>query len=120
MFPAGAPGVALLVLRNCLAFQLAGCAFPHGWQHALFIILLSALGLGFLTPAICGLAALAVFVGIAHSGEMPNANVALVVCSTVSLAFLGPGAFSVDARIFARRVVVSTSSNHAIKHDCGE
>ena len=115
MFPAGAPGVALFVLRNCIAFELIGSAFRSGWQHAAFLFLLSMLCIGFLTPAICGLAALAVLVSLVDSREMLNANVALIVLSTLSLAFLGPGAFSVDARLFARRVVVSTSSNDSVR-----
>jgi hypothetical protein len=111
MFPGGAPGVALLVLRNCIAFELAGCAFPAGGQHVLFIILLSMLGIGFLTPAVCGIAALAVAVELAKSIVILKVNVALIVLSTLAIAFLGPGAFSVDARLFARRVVVSTSED---------
>jgi uncharacterized membrane protein YphA (DoxX/SURF4 family) len=72
--------------------------------------LLSMLCLGFLTPAICGLAAAAVLFELPYSSVVSSSNVVLVVLSTLSLAFLGPGAFSVDARLFARRVVVSTSA----------
>lgn len=120
MFPAGAPGVALFVLRNCIAFQLAGCAFPVGWQHAVFIVLLGMLGIGLLTPVICGLAAVAVLVDLAYSREILNVSVAVVVLSTLSLGSLGPGAFSVDARLFARRIVVSTSSTDVIGEDESE
>jgi hypothetical protein len=119
MFPAGAPGVALLILRNCIAVALAGCAFPVGWQHSMFLILLSMLCIGLLTPAICGVSALAVLFELGYSREIPNAQVALVVLSTVSLAFLGPGAFSVDARLFARRILVSTSSTDGTGEDHG-
>jgi hypothetical protein len=117
MFPTGAPGVALLVLRNCIAFQLAGSVFPVGWHHVLFVVLLSMLCIGLLTPAICGLAVLAIAIQFVDSRDIRNANLALVVLSTLSLAFLGPGAFSVDARIFARRIVVSTSSTDVIEED---
>lgn len=105
----------MLVLRNCIAFELAGCAFPAGWRHAVFIGLLSMLGIGLLTPAVCGLSALAVLVEIGYSEEIWNANVALVVLSTISMAFVGPGAFSVDARLFGRRIVVSASSTDAVE-----
>jgi hypothetical protein len=57
MFPAGAPGVALLVLRNCIALALYGMTFPPGWQHVMFLILLAMLCIGLLTPAACVLAA---------------------------------------------------------------
>lgn len=117
MFPAGAPGVALFILRNCVAFELAGCAFPAGWQHTVFVAVLSMLSIGLLTPAVCGASALAVVVEFAYSREVPNANVALVVLSTWSLAVLGPGAFSVDARLFTRRIIVSTSSADGIEDE---
>jgi hypothetical protein len=110
MFPAGAPGVALFVLRNCIAVALAGCAFPAGWQHAVFVISLSMLCIGLLTPAVCVLAALAVLFELVRGRVIPNANVAVIVLSTLSLAVLGPGAYSIDARLFGRRVLLSTSS----------
>ncbi len=118
MFPAGPPGVALLVLRNCIAFQLAGCAFRAGWPHALFILSLSLLSIGFLTPAICGISAVAVLLDIVSSGEILKTTDALIALSSLSLCFLGPGAYSVDAIFFARRIVVSTSSTD-IEDDSG-
>lgn len=111
MFPGGAPGVALFVLRNCIAVALAGSAFPTGWQHSTFLVLLGMLCVGLLTPAVCVLAALAVLFELARSRGIPNATVSVVVLSTLSLAVLGPGAFSVDARLFGRRMLVSTSSS---------
>jgi hypothetical protein len=61
MFPEGIPGVALLVLRCCIAAALAGTAFPSGSQHVAFLCLLSLLFLGLLTPIVCGVAVLSVF-----------------------------------------------------------
>lgn len=109
MFPAGAPGAALLVLRNCIAVALMGCAFPAGWQHSVFLILLSMLCIGLLTPAICVIGASAVLFELAYGRAVPNANIVVVVLSTMSLAVLGPGTFSVDAKLFGRRRLVSTS-----------
>jgi hypothetical protein len=113
MFPAGAPGMALLVLRNCIAVALAGCAFATGWQHLVFVALLSMMCIGLLTPAVCGVSALAALAQLVYLGIAPNANVILIVLSTLSLAFLGPGAFSIDGRLFGRRMLVSTSSRDA-------
>lgn len=109
MFPAGAPGIALLILRNCIAFSLAGCAFSAGWQHFVFLSLLSLLCIGLLTPAVCGLAALTVVVEFASLKQLPTANVVVIILSTFALALLGPGAISVDSKLFGRRIVVSTS-----------
>ena len=117
MFPAGLPGIALFVLRNCIAVSLAGCEFPAGWEHSVFLISLSMLCVGLLTPVVCGLAAFAVSVQFAHSGKVPTTNTILIVLSTLSLAVLGPGAFSVDARLFGRRILVSTSASDSKRED---
>lgn len=115
MFPAGAPGIALLVLRNCIAFSLTSYGFPTGWPHVLFLAVLSMLSLGLLTPAGCALAAMAVLAQAAYIGKLCDPNVIVIVLSTLSLAFLGPGAFSIDARLFGRRMLVSTSPSASRK-----
>jgi hypothetical protein len=109
MFPTGAPGVALLVLRNCVAVALGGSAFLTGRQHIGFLILLGMLCVGMFTPVVCCLAAAGVLFDLGHLANVHPANAAVVVLATLSLAFLGPGAFSIDARLFGRRVVMSTS-----------
>jgi hypothetical protein len=113
MFPAGAPGIALLVLRNCIAIALAGSAFPVGWQHAAFLVLLSMLCFGLFTPVVCGIAVAALLFHPAHSSAVFSANIVILALSALSLALLGPGAFSIDARIFGRRVLVSTASSNS-------
>jgi hypothetical protein len=111
MFPAGAPGIALLVLRNCIAIALAGSAFPVGWEHAAFLILLSMLCFGLFTPVICGIAVVAILFDLVHSPVVSSANIVILALSTLSLALLGPGAFSIDAKIFGRRVLISNASS---------
>ena len=120
MFPSGAPGVALLVLRNCIALALYGMAFPTGWQHMIFLMLLAMLCVGLLTPAACVLAAATVLLDQQHLRDMHNANLAVVVLSALSLAILGPGAVSVDARLFGRRILVSTSADDFPGNDSGK
>jgi len=117
MFPAGAPGIALFILRNCIAFVLAGCAFPVGWQHFVFVSLLGMLCIGLLTPAVCGLAVVGVLVQLAQSSKTPNATIIVIVLSSLSAAVLGPGAFSFDARLFGRRRLVSTSPSESTNND---
>jgi hypothetical protein len=117
MFPAGAPGVALLVLRNCIALALYGMAFSTGWQHGMFLILLAMLCVGLLTPAACVLAAATVLLDQQHLRGMHNANLVVVVLSTLSLALLGPGSFSIDARLFGRRILVSASAGDFPRND---
>jgi hypothetical protein len=111
MFPVGAPGVALLVLRICIAAALSEIAFTAGWQHIVFLILLGFLCIGMLTPVTCGLAAAGVVFDLAHTVAVALLHPLVVVLATVSLAFVGPGAYSVDARLFGRRVVISTTGS---------
>jgi hypothetical protein len=115
MFPAGVPGVALLVLRCCIAVALAGTAFPSGWQHVAFLCLLSLLLLGLLTPIVCGLAVLSVFLDLSEVRNMNAIGIGIILLSTVSYACIGPGAYSIDARLFGRRMLVSTDSSELRK-----
>jgi hypothetical protein len=108
MFPAGVPGVAFLVLRCCIAAALAGTAFPSGWQHVAFLCLLSLLFLGLLTPIICGVAILSVMFDLSQVRDMNAIEIGIVLLSTASYACIGPGAYSIDARLFGRRMLVST------------
>ena len=117
MFPAGVPGFALLILRNCIAAALAGIGFSTGWQHIAFMVLLGMLVIGMFTPVICGIASAVVLVNLLYSPHFDTRNIAVVVLSTLSLACLGPGAFSLDARLFGRRVLISTSSCSSPRRD---
>lgn len=111
MFPAGAPGVALLVLRCCIATALASIAFPSEWQHRAFFALLIMLGLGLLTPMVCALAIMAVLLDLPHLRHSNPVELGIVLLSASSYAFLGPGAYSIDGRLFGRRMLVSTNSS---------
>lgn len=109
-FPAGLPGFALLLLRVSVAaaaFQ-SSCGYDsHRSPWAIFGMTLLALALctGFLTPIV---ALLAVGVQLMRiSGALHSAAPSLVaILVTLALAMLGPGAYSIDARRFGRRVLV--------------
>jgi hypothetical protein len=111
MFPAGVPGVALLVLRCCIAAALARTAFPAGWQHVAFLCLLSLVFLGLLTPIACGAAILSVIFDLSQVQNINAIEVGIVLLSTASYACIGPGAYSIDGRLFGRRMLVSTDSS---------
>jgi hypothetical protein len=113
MFPAGAPGAALLVIRCCVAAALAGIAFPAGWRHVAFMLLLGMLCLGMLTPLVCLTATLVALMDLPHLLTENLIEVIIVLLCASSLAFLGPGAFSIDARLFARRMVLSDRSSRS-------
>ncbi len=113
MFPAGAPGAALLVIRCCIAAALAGIAFPDGWRHVAFMVLLGMLCLGLFTPLVCPAATLIALMDLRHLLTENMIEVAIVLLCASSFTFVGPGAFSIDARLFARRMVLSDHSSHS-------
>jgi hypothetical protein len=110
MFPTGSPGVALLVLRGCVAAALAGIAYPMGWQHVVFLGLLILLCIGLFTPVVCAAAIAAVLIDLPRLGSANLAQVGIVLLATAADGFLGPGAYSVDAKLFGRRMLVSTDA----------
>ena len=112
MFPAGGPGVALLLLRVSVVAgffldqpaRFAG-AFART-DFALRALLDAALCLGVLTPLGAALSSVLAIVDIVRFGA-GDAPVALVtVINAIALGLLGPGAYSLDARLFGRRVLV--------------
>ena len=118
-FPGGMPGVALLLLRVVLGgMSLAVCARSlaasdgGGWRAVISGVLAGASGsallAGLLTPfaAVVGVIAIAVGPHSWGSGTslLPgNVAMMLVVAIGIALALLGPGAFSLDSRLFGRR-----------------
>jgi hypothetical protein len=123
-FPGGRPGVGLLLLRVAVGlaaaaggiFYLSGPSNPSSGKWLLGLVLITSglsLAAGFITP-IAGLLVGLCFLGIALSwfpapfwGLQEAKLVAFGMIITASaLALLGPGAFSVDGRLFGRREIV--------------
>jgi putative oxidoreductase len=114
-FPGSWPGVGLLLLRACLAIALVYFGIAGLWNPSETIVftqdLIAAAGGIFLlgglwTPVMGTLVALDE-VWIAFSLNPPPRehtwlHIFLAILS-VSVAMLGPGAWSIDARLFGRR-----------------
>jgi len=130
-FPDGWAGVALLLLRVVVGFTLvfAGVAYLKDWNDLTFNTLaIGALCLasgtclvaGLLTPLACILTVLGSF-GLAFSWlPLPphfvlTGNLVLVniISMAIVTAVLGPGAFSLDSRMFGRREIVIPPSVRA-------
>jgi hypothetical protein len=110
-FPGGAAGIGLLLLRTTLGCSLVAegvQALRHGTgasgAGALACVLVLdgvALVVGGLTPIAAVPATIAVLGRVLAA--QPGSAWALVVA--VAIGLLGPGAYSVDARLFGRREI---------------
>ena len=115
MFPQGGPGIGLLLLRIAAAWMFAlnlthRFNFSSNALHWLIIALIAlvtlGLLLGFLTVFLTIVACVAAIANLLLSDQPSNVIYILSILSSASLLFLGPGAYSVDARLFGLRVTV--------------
>jgi hypothetical protein len=112
MFPSGRPGVALLLLRFGLsALLLGGILGPVARLGMPWVMLVQwaiavALWLGVMTPAVT-LLFVVIEVGTSLGAGTPlQAMHTCVIFNGVALALLGPGAYSIDARLFGRQRII--------------
>jgi hypothetical protein len=111
MFPRGFPGLALLFLRASAAIALLFNCYVHrdeisNWMLLAAALISLALCVGLLTPvaAITGLL-LHGMIWI-HADTVRVIAAVIVTLDVLALAMLGPGAYSIDAWRFGRRIVV--------------
>lgn len=113
-FPSGWPSLGLLLLRAVAGVSavtdgiayLAGHpdAGPTAWVAGILAIACGVLVVfGFLTPIAGAVLAVCVLI-VPLFGELRYAL--LVVVTSVAIVLLGPGALSIDARLFGRREIV--------------
>lgn len=123
-FPDGWPGIGLILLRFAVGLSATiqgvyNLAAPSGatvlttWVMGLAAILVGAsLLIGFLTPLAGAAAAISnSAIGISFlvkpGAILPKAcTEAELVVMSLAVVLLGPGAFSLDARLFGRREIV--------------
>jgi hypothetical protein len=109
MFPTGLPGLALLLLRASVAIAVLVSSYGQGssaWAQVGAILVAVALLAGYLTP-IVALVALVVQGFISFRLGFDAAMWGTIVSlDAIALALIGPGAYSADAYLFGRRVVV--------------
>jgi hypothetical protein len=82
-------------------------AMPSSAWHLLGIAVLSGLiWLGLFTPASCALCSVIELMALCapNRSDVPHVIVSFVIAAALGL--LGPGAFSIDARLFGRRLII--------------
>lgn len=112
MFPAGIPGIALILLRLSVTASLwqpilEGALAPSGLRFFALCFISVLLLIGLATPLAGAMAIIALMTGFEPSRLHAAISVGIVIhgVSALSLALIGPGAYSVDARLFGRRVL---------------
>jgi hypothetical protein len=117
MFPSGRPGIGLMVLRFCLVSVLLLHEFRFGpilllsWTTPVLLLVAAALCVGVATSKVCLLFCAAEIVFALTAAGFDATVLILTIPVATALILLGPGAYSLDARIFGRRVIVLPTDN---------
>jgi hypothetical protein len=121
MFPTGQAGIALALLRLTAAAMLLMMAFPRGdfitsqWAFAGLSVLAAFFFLGAFTPILCTLCCCIELAAVFGLRGVDALHMVFSIVDTAALGLLGPGGYSLDARMFGRRrVILSTDDNSAI------
>jgi uncharacterized membrane protein YphA (DoxX/SURF4 family) len=132
-FPGGWPGIGLLMLRAAVGAAavvqggacLVGGADPRSWAWVVGLLAVAcgaSLLIGLLTPlasVLVGLGsasvALSWFPAAALNLLDARSATVFVVIMAVAIFLLGPGAFSLDARLFGRREIIIPPASRSPK-----
>lgn len=112
MFPKGAPGLALTLMRVSLSAGLleeqwlSPMASEQHWWMLGSIIVAACLSVGLLTPAMCAICVLLEIATWVTGGITWQQMHFCAVLDAIALGLLGPGAYSLDGLAFGRRQMI--------------
>ena len=110
-FPNSWPGLGLLILRLATGFSLAAVAHADLADTASLLDrclvggVVMLLSIGLWTP-IAAVTAAAIQIGTMSLAHQFNSSSVVSAAVCLALAMLGPGAWSLDARLFGRKRIV--------------
>ena len=113
MFPAGVPGLALLLLRVTASAAVSLFALgqqglgPAKLRLGVCCVSCGLMCLGLLTPICSGVVAAMGAITMCIQWRTQSAIVWLWVAILLCISMLGPGRFSLDARLFGRKIIRS-------------
>jgi len=116
MFPAGLPGIALLIFRFAVAGIVLVTVLDSDpidrldlWKAVAVLIVTVLLGLGALTPMASVISIAIEVICWPTSSWLRGAEQFIHILLSLALFFIGPGAYSVDSRMFGRRLILPPS-----------
>ena len=111
-YPDGTAGIALVLLRLACAWiaflVIAGLLFPQFSPNASIVVSVAfalTLALGFGTRIVAFVLAAATIATAFMTGSDSALTMIACGCGCAALGLLGPGAYSIDANVFGRRVI---------------
>jgi hypothetical protein len=118
-FPGEWQGVGLLILRLGVASVVLrdlpeGFMTGSSWLVVLVrAVLALVISIGFLTPIASVAGCVIEVLGLHGSGSVSEALAIFAIVDMAALALAGPGAYSLDARFFGRRLIVFPPEDEA-------
>ena len=116
MFPAGLPGAALFLFRLAVAGIVLVTVLDSEpidsldlWKAVSVLVVTVLLWLGALTPMASGISIAIEVIYWPTSSGLRGAEQVFHIVLSLALFFLGPGAYSIDARMFGRRLILPPS-----------